>query len=84
VDLEDIVHSVTSGLQNCAVAIYNMEDHLIADKIKSLCITSGAMSSRVFMVTSTLRSESKCSFYTMKVEFHLSIISFFFLLHVAA
>ena len=30
-DMEDIVHSVTSslGLQNCAVAIYNIENKLL-------------------------------------------------------
>ena len=58
-DIEDIVHGVTSGLQNCAVAIYNVDNHSIADKIKALCIACGAVSSHVFMVTSVLQNKSK-------------------------
>lgn len=57
-DMEDIVHNIASGLQNCAVAIYNMENYSIANKIKALCTACSAMSSHMFMVTSVLRSES--------------------------
>ena len=63
-DMEDIVHSVTSslGLQNCAVAIYNIENNYysIAEKIKAICTACGAMYSHVFMVTSVLRIAGKC------------------------
>lgn len=60
-DMEDVIHSVTSGLRNCVVAIYNVDGYSIGKKIEALCIACGAASSRVFMVTSVqqYRSESK-------------------------
>lgn len=58
VDVEDIIQSVTSGLQNCAVAIYNVESYSIGSKIEALCIACGAMCSHIFMVTSVLQSTS--------------------------
>lgn len=57
-DMEDILRSVTSGLENCTVAIYNM-DYSTADKMRAFCITTGARSSQVLMVTSVMHTRSK-------------------------
>ena len=68
VDMEGIVTSLTSGLQNCAVAVYNVGGYSSASKIKALCIACGAMCSRIFMVTSVRHSESKCKLYHRYTE----------------
>ena len=50
------MHNITFGLQNCTVVVYNMES---SNKINALCTANGAMYTRVLMVTSVLRNESK-------------------------
>lgn len=59
-DVEDIMHGVTSGLQNSILAVYNVEN--FGSKIQALCIANGGTCSRILRVTTVLHTcESKCS-----------------------
>jgi hypothetical protein len=59
-DLEDILNSVSSGLRNCLVAVHNLEDYSVGNDVEAMCITCGAICSRIVMVTSVL-NESECA-----------------------
>ena len=60
-DLEDILNSVSSGLRNCLVAVHNVESYSVGNDVEAMCITCGAICSRIVMVTSVFNNESECA-----------------------
>ena len=55
-DIEHLISVTSSTLQNCTMAVYNLDD-FDTKEIENFCYSSGAKRCKVFNVSSVVRSE---------------------------